>query len=95
MKTLLDFLDKIEGDGYGGMASFEIARSEAREALSENEVRYQNASYADENARLKELMTRAEYYINRLEAAYRGHVVRDLDEAHNAWETHKRRIGLA
>jgi hypothetical protein len=29
--ALAEFLDKIEGDGYGGMASFEIARSQARD----------------------------------------------------------------
>ena len=30
-KYILDFLDHIEGDGYGGMAEFEIARSSARD----------------------------------------------------------------
>lgn len=32
MHTLLAFLDRIEGSGYGGMADFEIARTEAKEA---------------------------------------------------------------
>lgn len=27
---VLDFLNKIEGDGYGGMATFEIARENIR-----------------------------------------------------------------
>jgi len=29
---ILDFLNKIEGDGYGGMATFEIAREHMRRA---------------------------------------------------------------
>lgn len=35
MQTLLSFLDRIEGSGYGGMAEFEIARIEAKEAVAE------------------------------------------------------------
>lgn len=45
-----------------------------------------------EIGRLREALTRADYYINRLEAAHRGHVVRDLDEACNAWESYVRRV---
>jgi hypothetical protein len=32
-REVLEFLDAIEGQGYGGMASFEIARLHARIAL--------------------------------------------------------------
>jgi hypothetical protein len=42
--------------------------------------------------RLREVIQRGEYYINRLEAANRGHVVRDLDEACNAWESFRARL---
>jgi hypothetical protein len=31
---VLDFLNSIEGAGYGGMASFEIAREHIRSAIS-------------------------------------------------------------
>ena len=44
-----------------------------------------------ENKRLRDALERADYYINRLEAAHRGHVVRDLDEACCAWESYKMR----
>ena len=33
LQEVLDFLNKIEGDGYGGMASFEIARSIVKNAI--------------------------------------------------------------
>lgn len=33
MQKVLNFLNSIEGDGYGGMASFEIARMNVRDAL--------------------------------------------------------------
>lgn len=32
---VLDFLDSIDGAGYGGMASFEIARQHVRHAVSQ------------------------------------------------------------
>lgn len=38
MKEVLDFLNSIEGAGYGGMASFEIARSTVKDAVSRCEV---------------------------------------------------------
>lgn len=31
-REILDFLNSIEGHGYGGMAAFEIARQHAKEA---------------------------------------------------------------
>ena len=34
MQTLLAFLDRIEGHGYGGTAEFEIARTEAKKAVA-------------------------------------------------------------
>lgn len=33
IQETLDFLDSIEGHGYGGMAAFEIARMNLRAAL--------------------------------------------------------------
>ena len=43
---------------------------------------------------LYEALKRADYYINRLEAVHRGHVVRDLDEACNSYEIYKRRVDI-
>lgn len=40
--------------------------------------------------RLRTALRCGAYYINRLEAAQRGHVVRDLDEACSSWECHER-----
>jgi hypothetical protein len=34
LMQVLEFLESIEGHGYGGMASFEIARMTVREAIS-------------------------------------------------------------
>ncbi len=34
MQEVLDFLNSIEGAGYGGMASFEIARAHVRDAIN-------------------------------------------------------------
>lgn len=37
MKDAIDFLDRIEGHGYGGMADYEIARTTVRDAAAEIE----------------------------------------------------------
>jgi hypothetical protein len=37
MKEVLDFLNSIEGAGYGGMASFEIARNTIRDLVTNGE----------------------------------------------------------
>ena len=50
MKEVLDFLNSIEGDGYGGMASFEIARGIVEDAC----FRAQRTSLADLAEQLRE-----------------------------------------
>ena len=37
MKDAIDFLDRIEGHGYGGMADYEVARTTVRDAAAEIE----------------------------------------------------------
>lgn len=37
MKDAINFLDRIEGHGYGGMADYEIARTTVRDAEAEIE----------------------------------------------------------
>lgn len=37
MKDAIDFLDRIEGHGYGGTADYEVARTTVRDAAAENE----------------------------------------------------------
>lgn len=55
----------------------------------------ENAKLSARVERLTAALQRGEYYINRLEAAQRGHVVRDMDEACNAWESYMRRVSIA
>lgn len=43
---------------------------------------------------LVEVIERADYYINRLEAAWRGQVVRDLDEAQNAYVNYRAKVAF-
>lgn len=44
-KEILDFLNSIEGAGYGGMAAFEIARQHAKEAAKEPEQTSRRADW--------------------------------------------------
>lgn len=37
MKDAIDFLDRIEGHGYGGMADYEVARTTVRDGAAEVE----------------------------------------------------------
>ena len=65
------------------VAEIEDQMIENRRAIDENEI-----------VLLREAFKRADYYIARLYDAYKGRVVRDLDEACSAWEIVKASVIL-
>jgi hypothetical protein len=92
MTSITDLADRIDGS-----IKLHLALGTADELNVKFDL--DSASALAQLLRLTALATealdRADYYINRLEAAQRGHVVRDLGEACNAWESYRARCKVA